>query len=102
MIDKTIINGIRKPNNWNTYTNPVDNLLHAILIQAVADCNGYMNDNKWYDDGSEATEFLEEYGRQILDKLITADRKKVTYSVNKDRRYRVTHRKGTMKYKEVK
>lgn len=101
MIDKTLINGIRKPNMWDTYTNPVDNLLHAILIQAVADCNGYINDNKCYDDGREATEFLEKYGRRILDRLITADRKAVTYHVNKDRRYRLTHRKGNFKYRKV-
>ena len=40
------------------YKRPIDNLLLAILLQAVDDRDGFIGDHHKYDDGSEASQFL--------------------------------------------
>lgn len=40
------------------YKRPIDNLLLAILLQAVDDKDGFIGDHHKYDDGSEASQFL--------------------------------------------
>ena len=40
------------------YKNPVDNLLLAILLQAIDDKDGYIGDHHKYITGQEASQFL--------------------------------------------
>ena len=62
---------IRKPSVWGTYKEPLDNLIHAILIQAVSDANGYIDTCNRYHNGDEAAEFLDTVGREWFDYLLT-------------------------------
>lgn len=50
--------------NW--FAQPHYNLAMAILLQAVADKDGYIQDAK-YHDGKEATQFLESTGKKLYD-----------------------------------
>ena len=101
MINKNLIDRIRKPNVWNTYENPVDNLIHGILIQAISDANGFLNDNKRYDDGTEAIDFLETEGKQLFDYLLTRTRQNETNEINRKRLYRAEKRAGGVRYRKV-
>ena len=89
MIDSSLIGYVRKPNVWNTYDNPIDNLLHAILIQAVADCNGYKDECHKWRSGDEAIEYLESEGKEIFDYLIHIPRADVSKGTNKARKERL-------------
>ena len=101
MIDKSLLGRIRKPNVWNTYENPVDNLIHGILIQAVADSQGFIQDDKKYNDGNEALQYLDSEGRKMFEYLLTRKRRTESSDVNKERRYRFEKRKGVAKYRKV-
>ena len=101
MIDKTVIDKIRKPNEWNTYKNPVDNLIHGIIIQAVADTHGFQDDDKRFVSGDEAIQFLESDGVKLFRYLITRPRRDVSQDENRHRRYRATQQKGIVKYRKV-
>ena len=55
------------------YKRPIDNLLLAILLQAVDDKDGFIGDHHKIDDGSEASHFLESVeARAIYDHLMRA------------------------------
>jgi hypothetical protein len=57
------------------YRNPIDNLLLAILLQAVDDKDGFIGDHHKYDNGQEASQFLEsEVARTIYNHLIKAEK----------------------------
>lgn len=57
------------------YKKPIDNLLLAILLQAVDDKDGFIGDHHKYDDGSEASHFLQsEDARTIYNHLKTAEK----------------------------
>lgn len=101
MINKSALDNIRKPNVWNTYKNPVDNLIHGIIIQAVSDAKGYIQDDKRYNDGSEAIDFLETDGRLLFEYLLTRTRRNESDDVNKHRRYRAEKRAGGVRYRKV-
>lgn len=84
-IDRSAAHHIRKPNVWGTYTTPLDNLMHAILIQAASDANGYQDECKRYNNGDEAAEFLDTVGREWFGYLLTRPRNSCTYAAQKSR-----------------
>lgn len=84
-INRSAARHIRKPNVWGTYTTPIDNLMHAILIQAASDANGYIDTNKRYNNGDEAAEFLDTVGREWFGYLLTRPRSACTYAAQKSR-----------------
>lgn len=84
-INRSAARHIRKPNVWGTYTTPLDNLMHAILIQAASDANGYQDDCKRYNNGDEAAEFLDTVGREWFGYLLTRPRSRCTYAAQKSR-----------------
>lgn len=57
----------RTPTYHDVYTDAYDNLLYAILIQAIIDKDGYI-DHK-HRSGDDAIKFLESDGRQIYNYL---------------------------------
>lgn len=62
---------------WDLYKNPIDNLIFAILLQAVLDKDGYQDTNhsgKFY-DGTEANNFLETCGRDFFEHIIKAEKR---------------------------
>lgn len=66
---------IRKPVSWEYYEDPYDNLLFGILMQCLADTEGYTdNDNKTYCTGEDAKEFLQTTGKEIYIYLSTRKR----------------------------
>lgn len=65
---------IRKPNLWDLYEDPYDNLMFAVLMQALADTEGFF-DNKIYDDGQEALHYLKTSGAEIYMYLSSRKRK---------------------------
>lgn len=83
-INRSAARHIRKPNVWGTYTTPLDNLMHAILIQAASDANGYQDECKRYNNGDEAAEFLDTVGREWFGYLLTRPRS-CTYAAQKSR-----------------
>lgn len=101
MIDLTSADKIRKPNEWNTYENPVDNLIHGIIIQAVADIHGYQDDDKRFITGDESIHYLETDGLKLFRYLLTRPRRNVSDAENRFRRYNATKRKGKLKYRKV-
>lgn len=84
-INRSAARHIRKPNVWGTYTTPLDNLMHAILIQAASDANGYLDESKRYNNGNEAAEFLDTVGREWFEYLLTRPRSSCTYAAQKSR-----------------
>lgn len=69
------IDRIKKPIRWSVYTEPHINLLYAILLQAIEDSNGYYDSsNHNHFDGTEARLFILQYGKNILETLINADK----------------------------
>lgn len=88
MLNLTLCKRIRKPNVWNTFTDPYNNLLYGILIQAIFDSNGYVGDNHLNFDGDDAVEFLQEYGETIMNHIKDSDRTDITKT---ERRYRKKH-----------
>ncbi len=57
------------------YKKPIDNLLLAILLQAVDDKDGFIGDHHKYDDGSEASQFLKSVeAKTIYNHLIKAEK----------------------------
>lgn len=101
MINFDAVDKIRKPNEWNTYEQPIDNLIHAIIIQAVADCRGYSTDDKIYHDGREACDFLETTGVKLFEYLITRSRKNISDEQNRHRRYKAIKRNSGTNYRRV-
>lgn len=86
-IDLTIAKRIRKPNIWGTYKCPIDNLIHAILIQAICDANGYVNTSHHYETGEDAQIFLSEMGLQFYQHLSIAQKNPVSVSADTSRKY---------------
>jgi len=84
-INRSAARHIRKPNVWGTYTTPLDNLMHAILIQAASDANGYQDECHRYNNGDEAAEFLDTVGREWFGYLLTRPRSVCTYAAQKSR-----------------
>lgn len=84
-INRSAARHIRKPNVWETYTTPLDNLMHAILIQAASDANGYQDECNRYNNGDEAAEFLDTVGREWFGYLLTRPRSACTYAAQKSR-----------------
>lgn len=84
-INRSAARHIRKPNVWGTYTTPLDNLMHAILIQAASDANGYQDECKRYNNGDEAADFLDTVGREWFSYLLTRPRSSCTYAAQKSR-----------------
>jgi len=84
-INRSAAHHIRKPNVWGTYTTTIDNLIHAILIQAASDANGYQDECKRYNNGDEAAEFLDTVGREWFGYLLTRPRSSCTYAAQKSR-----------------
>lgn len=101
MIDKTALGKIRKPNVWNTYKNPVDNLIHGILIQAISDAQGFIEEDKKYNNGDEALQYLDNQGRILFDYLLTCERVAESNDINKDRRYRAKRTASGIHYRKV-
>ena len=101
MLNLTKAEKIRKPNEWNTYESPIDNLIHAIIIQAVADCNGYVNQDKRYFDGSEARDFLENDGVKLFRYLLTRPRRGISDEQNRHRRYKSSKRASGVRYRMI-
>lgn len=64
---------VQKPDCWNKYRNPVNNLLYAVLLQAALDSGGYYDGYK-HNDGNDARQFLTECGKPIVDYLKTKER----------------------------
>lgn len=57
------------------YKNPIDNLLLAILMQAVDDKDGFIGDHHKNDDGKEASQFLKSVeAKTIYNHLIKAEK----------------------------
>lgn len=57
------------------YKKPVDNLLLAILLQAVDDKDGFIGENHIHDNGNEAAQFLQsEEGKAIYIHLQKAEK----------------------------
>jgi hypothetical protein len=57
------------------YKSPIDNLLLAILMQAIDDKDGFIGDHHKNDDGSEATQFLNSIdAKTIYNHLIKAEK----------------------------
>ncbi len=57
------------------YKRPIDNLLLAILMQAVDDKDGFIGDHHKIDDGVEATKFLNSVeAKTIYNHLIKAEK----------------------------
>ena len=57
------------------YKKPIDNLLLAILLQAVDDKDGFIGGHHKYDDGTEASQFLESVeARTIYNHLSKAEK----------------------------
>lgn len=97
-----LTNQIRKPNQWNTYISPLANLVHAMIIQALSDCNGYKDEQSHrYKDGVEAREFLEEYGDTFILYLSGAKKSGITTTANEGRKYRRLNNSGAYKYKKL-
>lgn len=70
-----MINRLRKPNMWNTYRDPYINLLHGILLQALVDCRGYQEcGTHKHNNGSEAFEFVNKYGAEIMGIITHAEK----------------------------
>lgn len=65
---------VQKPDCWNKYADPVHNLLYAILLQAALDSDGYTDTSFKHQDGSDARNFLNEYGKDFFDYLKTKER----------------------------
>ena len=83
-----MINRLRKPNMWNTYCDPYVNLLHGILLQALVDCRGYQEcGTHKHNNGSEAIEFVTEYGNEIMKIITYAEKSTVTDTAEKSRKY---------------
>lgn len=84
-----MINRLRKPNMWNTYRDPYINLMHGILLQALVDCKGYQEcGTHKHNNGSEAIEFVTEYGAEIMGIITHAEKSTLTDSTEKNRKYR--------------
>lgn len=64
---------VKKPDCWDKYINPINNLLYAILLQAALDAGGYYQDG--YHNGDDAVKFLEQYGEQYFNYLLVKERK---------------------------
>ena len=83
-----MINRLRKPNIWNTYRDPYINLMHGILLQALVDCRGYQEcGTHKHNNGSEAIEFVTEYGGEIMEIITHAEKSTLTDSAEKNRKY---------------
>ena len=86
LINLQLAQRLRKPNEWNTYKNPIDNLIHAILIQAICDANGYIDSgNHQYNTGDEAMMFLSKNGVQYFQYLMNAPKNPITISAQRSR-----------------
>lgn len=73
------IDRIKKPIRWSVYTEPHINLLYAILLQAIEDVNGYYDSsNHNHFDGTEAKLFIMQYGENIIDTLINAEKQPIS------------------------
>ena len=84
-----MINRLRKPNMWNTYRDPYINLLHGILLQALVDCRGYQDfGTSKHNNGSEAIDFVNEYGAEIMGIITHAEKSTLTDSAEKSRKYK--------------
>ena len=69
------IDRIKKPIRWSVYTEPHINLLYAILLQAIEDSNGYYDSsNHKHFSGNDAKRFILQYGENILETLVNADK----------------------------
>lgn len=63
------------------YKRPIDNLLLAILLQAVDDKDGFIGDHHKFDDGSEANEFLNSVeAKTIYNHLVKAEKHPYRYN----------------------
>lgn len=83
-----MVNRLRKPNMWNTYCDPYVNLLHGILLQALVDCRGYQEcGTHKHNNGSEAIDFVNEFGAEIMGIITHAEKSTLTDSAEKNRKY---------------
>lgn len=64
---------IQRPDCWSKYTEPINNLLYAVLLQAALDSNGYYNGFKQC-DGSDARQYLETEGARVFKYLEKQER----------------------------
>ena len=64
---------IQRPDRWSKYTDSINNLLYAVLLQAALDSGGYYDGFKRC-DGDDARDFLESQGRIYLDYLNKQER----------------------------
>lgn len=84
-----MINRLRKPNMWNTYRDPYINLLHGILLQSLVDCRGYKDFGTCkHNNGSEAIDFVNNYGAEIMKIITHAEKSTLTDSAGKSRKYK--------------
>lgn len=64
---------IQRPDRWSKYTNSINNLLYAVLLQAALDSNGYYDGFKQC-DGSDARQYLETEGVRVFKYLEKQER----------------------------
>lgn len=80
---------IQKPDCWDKYESPIDNLLYAILLQGVTDSLGYWNTfRNCHDTGDSARDWVLTEGKQIFEYLKTRPKKSVSCHTNSSRKHR--------------
>lgn len=64
---------IKRPNLWNKYRDPYNNLLYAVILQAALDAEGYIDNNKAY-PAEPVQEFIHGVGAKIYKYLDKQER----------------------------
>lgn len=64
---------IKRPDLWNKYRDPYNNLLYAIILQAACDAGGYIENNK-FKPAEPVQEFIHGTGAKIYKYLDKQER----------------------------
>lgn len=90
MIDIEVLKGehFRTPNKFDKYDDPYDNLIYAILYQAMCDCRVYYDNDKhtFIRDKSNVIEWLDTTGRDLYEYLKHRPLKGVKAETDRKRR----------------
>lgn len=90
-INTKMLNGVhfRTPNKFDKYDDPWDNLMYAILYQAMCDCRKhYDNDKHTFVEGeNNALQWLDTTGREYYEYLKHRPRKRITESTERKRKF---------------